>query len=151
MINILGKSEEDMKEGTCVSTFRLYNIVLKYLCDAGDSELVVGYLKMMAKQVGCVADKETYSILVNGFCKDGKFVEASRLLEEMLIKSHWPGAETYTILIRGLCSMGRQYEAVLWLEEMVSQGMLPDLSIWSSLVASVCCKMSEIDVCYEAF
>ncbi|XVF68106.1 hypothetical protein PTKIN_Ptkin10aG0176500 [Pterospermum kingtungense] len=138
--------EEDMREGTCVPGVRLYNIVLKCLCDAGDSELAVGYLKKMAKQVGCVADKETYSILVNGLCIDGKFVEASRVLEEMVIKSHWPGAETYTILIRGLCSIGRQYEAVMWLEEMVSQGMLPDHSIWNSLAASVCCKTSDIDV-----
>ncbi|XVE94028.1 hypothetical protein REPUB_Repub01dG0244800 [Reevesia pubescens] len=110
-----------------------------------------GYLKKMAKQVACVANKETYSILVNGLCKDGKFVEASWVLEEMLIKSHWPDDETYTILIRGLCSIDRQYEAVMWLEEMVSKGMLPDLSIGNSLVASVCCKMSDIDDCYEAF
>ncbi|TYI49549.1 hypothetical protein E1A91_D12G042800v1 [Gossypium mustelinum] len=114
-----------------------------------DSEVAVGYLKKMAKQVGCVADKETYSILVNGLCKDGKFVEASGVLEEMLIKSHWPGAETYNILVKGLCSMGRQYEAVIWLEEMVSQGMLPDISIWNSLVACMCCKMSDIDFWYE--
>ncbi|XVF00730.1 hypothetical protein REPUB_Repub04eG0026600 [Reevesia pubescens] len=141
--------EEDMKEGTCVPSVRLYNIVLKCLCDAGDSELAVMYLKKMAKQVGCVANKETYSILVNGLCKDGKFVEASRVLEEMLIKSQWPGAGTYCIIIRGLCSIGRQYEAVMWLEEMVSQSMLPDLSIWNSLVSSVCCKMNDIDFCYE--
>ncbi|KAK8320418.1 hypothetical protein V6Z12_A12G036000 [Gossypium hirsutum] len=128
--------EEDMKEGICVPSVRLYNIVLKCVCNAGDSEVAVGYLKKMAKQVGCVADKETYSILVNGLCKDGKFLEASRVLEEMLIKSHWPGSETFNILIKGLCSIGRQYEAVIWLEEMVSQGMLPDISIWKSLVAS---------------
>ncbi|XWS67595.1 hypothetical protein CRYUN_Cryun04dG0019300 [Craigia yunnanensis] len=140
--------EEDIKEGTCVPDVRLNNIVLKCLCDAGDSELAVGHLKKMAKQVGSIADKETYSILVNGLCKDGKFVEASRLLEEMLIKSHWPGAETYTIVIRGFCSIGRQYEAVM-LEEMVRQGMLPDLSIWNSLVASVCCKMTDINVFCE--
>ncbi|TYJ03517.1 hypothetical protein E1A91_A12G033300v1 [Gossypium mustelinum] len=141
--------EEDMKEGICVPSVRLYNIVLKCVCNAGDSEVAFGYLKKMAKQVGCVADKETYSILVNGLCKDGKFLEASRVLEEMLIKSHWPGSETFNILIKGLCSIGRQYEAVIWLEEMVSQGMLPDISIWNSLVACVCCKMSDIDFCYE--
>ncbi|OMO92065.1 hypothetical protein COLO4_17892 [Corchorus olitorius] len=141
--------EEDIKEGTCVPSVKLYNIVLKCLCDAGDSDLGVGYLKKMAKQVGCVANKETYCILVNGLCKDGKFVEASQVMEEMLIKSHWPGPETYNILVRGLCSIGKQYEAVIWLEEMVSQGMVPDISLWNSLVASVCCKMSDINVCYE--
>ncbi|KAE8734676.1 SER/ARG-rich protein 34A, putative isoform 1 [Hibiscus syriacus] len=137
---------QDIKEGTCVPSVRLYNTILKCLCDAGDSELAVGYLKKMTKQVGCVATKESCSILVNGLCKDGKYVEASRVLEEMLIKSHRPGAETYNGLIKGLCLIGRQYEAVMWLEEMVSQGMLPDISIWKSLVASVCCKMSDIEM-----
>ncbi|XP_039010213.1 pentatricopeptide repeat-containing protein At1g05600-like [Hibiscus syriacus] len=138
--------EEDIKEGTCVPSVGLYNTILKCLCNAGDSELAIGYLKKTSKQVGCVATKETYSILVNGLFKEGKYVEASRVLEEMLIKSHRPGAETYNGLIKGLCLIGRQYEAVMWLEEMVSQGMLPDLSIWNSLVASVCCKMSDIEM-----
>ncbi|KAE8659945.1 Pentatricopeptide repeat-containing protein [Hibiscus syriacus] len=135
--------EEDINEGTCVSSVGLYNTILKCLCNAGDSELAVGYLKKMAKQVGCVANKETYSILVIGLCKDGKYNEASQVLEWMQIKSHRPGAETYNGLIKGLCLIGRQYEAVMWLEAMVSQGMVPALLIWNSLVASVCCKMSD--------
>ncbi|KAK4847535.1 hypothetical protein QYF36_003067 [Acer negundo] len=49
------------------------------------SEIDVGYLKKMAKKVGCVANKETDIILVNGLCIDGGFVEASRVLEKMLI------------------------------------------------------------------
>ncbi|KAK0582921.1 hypothetical protein LWI29_031176 [Acer saccharum] len=93
------------------------------------SAIAVGYLKKMAKQVGCVANKETYSILVDGLCRDGRFVEASQVLEEMLIKSHWPSVETYNVLIRGLCLLGRRYEVVIWSEEMMSQGNLPDLSV----------------------
>ncbi|KAK4849305.1 hypothetical protein QYF36_023354 [Acer negundo] len=143
--------EEEMVRGIFVPTVRVYNIMLKGLCDAGHSEIAVGYLKKMAKQVGCVANKETYSILVDGLCRDGGFVEASRVLEEMLIKSHWPSVETYNVLIRGLCSLGRRYECVIWLEEMMSQGHLPDLSVWSSLVASLCCNMADMNVCYKTF
>ncbi|GAV68692.1 PPR domain-containing protein/PPR_2 domain-containing protein, partial [Cephalotus follicularis] len=112
--------EEEMAEGNCVRTVRICNVVLKGLCDAGKSELAVGYLKKMAKQVGCVANKETYGIVVDGLCRDGRFIEANRISEEMLIKSYCPCDDTYNVLIRGLCSMGRQYEAVMLLEEMVS-------------------------------
>jgi pentatricopeptide repeat protein len=105
----------------------------------------------MAKQVGCVANQETYGILVDGLCRDGRSVEASKVLEEMLIKSYWPPADTYNILIRGLSSMGRQYEAVIWLEEMVSQDKLPELYVWRSLVTSVCCNMVAVDVSCETF
>lgn len=143
--------EEDMKEGTCVPTVKMYNTVLKGLCEAGNSISAVGYLKKMAKQVGCVSDKETYSILVDGLCRDGEFLEASQVLEEMLSKSYWPSAKTYASLIPGLCATNRQYEAVMWLEEMVSQGMLPNLSIWDSLVLSACRRMRNIDVFHELF
>lgn len=144
--------EVEMVEGNCVPTIKLYNIVLRGLCDGGKSAYAVGYLKKkMAKQVGCVADKETYGILVDGLCHEGRFVEASRVLEEMLIKSHWPCIDTYNMLIRGLCSVGRPYEAVMWLEEMISQSMLPPHSVWISLVSSVCCNMSNLQVCDEGY
>lgn len=140
--------ETEMTARTCVPTVKLYNIVLRGLCNVGKSAFSVGYLKKMAKQVGCDADKETYTILVDGLCREGRFPEASRVLEEMLIKSHWPCVETYNILIRGLCSVGRQYEAVLWLEEMISQSIVPQNSLWNSLVSSVCCNL---EVCDEAY
>ncbi|KAF3439791.1 hypothetical protein FNV43_RR18069 [Rhamnella rubrinervis] len=144
--------EMERVEGNCVPTVKLYNIVLRGLCDGGKSASAVGYLKKkMAKQVGCVADKETYSILVDGLCHEGRFVEASRVLEEMLIKSHWPCIDTYNMLITGLCSVGRQYEAEMWLEEMISQSMLPPHSVWISLVSSVCCNMSNLQVCDECY
>ncbi|KAF4359378.1 hypothetical protein F8388_009832 [Cannabis sativa] len=75
----------------------------------------------MVKQVGCVPDKETYDILIDGLCREGKFIEANRVLEEMLIKSYWPCVDTFNIVIRGLCSVSRQYESVMLLEEMINQ------------------------------
>ncbi|KAM4098042.1 hypothetical protein ACJW30_07G046600 [Castanea mollissima] len=98
----------------------------------------VGYLKNMAKKLGCNADKETYSIVIDGLCRESRYLEASQVLQEMLIKSYWPCVDTYNILIRDLCSVGRQYEAVLWLEEMISQ-------------ASVCSNMADIEVYSKTF
>ncbi|KAF3962048.1 hypothetical protein CMV_013400 [Castanea mollissima] len=107
----------------------LYN---EGLCHERKSVPAVGYLKNMAKKLGCNADKETYSIVIDGLCRESRYLEASQVLQEMLIKSYRPCVDTYNILIRDLCSVGRQYEAVLWLEEMISQGMKPELSVWNS-------------------
>ncbi|KAF4356922.1 hypothetical protein G4B88_008521 [Cannabis sativa] len=124
--------EVEMVKAHCVPTVKLYNIVLRGLCDGGKSALAVGYLRKMVKQVGCVPDKETYDILVDGLCLEGKFIEANKVLEEMLIKSYWPCVDTFNILIRGLCSVGRQYEGVMLLEEMINQ----DINFWGSVYAT---------------
>ena len=71
-------------------------------------------------------------------------IEASQVLQEMLIKSYWPCVDTYNIIIRDLSPMGMQYEAVLWLEEMINQGMKPEVSVWNSLVESVCSNLADI-------
>jgi pentatricopeptide repeat protein len=141
--------EEQMVKDNCVPNAKVYNIALRGLCNERKSAHAVGYLKNMAHQVGCVADKETYGILVDGLCRERRYLEASKVLEEMLIKSYWPCVDTYNILIRGLCSVGRQYEAGMWLEEMISQGMQPELCVWNSLVASICSNMADIDMYFE--
>jgi len=141
--------EEQMVKDNCVPNAKVYNIALRGLCNESKSAHAVGYLKNMAHQVGCIADKETYGILVDGLCRERRYLEASKVLEEMLIKSYWPCVDTYNILIRGLCSVGRQYEAGMWLEEMISQGMQPELCVWNSLVASICSNMADIDLYFE--
>lgn len=138
--------EREMVEGNCIPTVRLYNIVMKSLCDERKSALAVGYLKKISRQVGSVPNKETYSILVDGLCFDGKYIEASQLLEEMLMKSYSPSVNTYNTLIHGLCSIGRPYEAVMWLEEMVSEAKMPEVCVWKSLVASVCSDTASAEV-----
>ncbi|KAK2980612.1 hypothetical protein RJ640_011420 [Escallonia rubra] len=130
--------EREMVEGNCVPTIVLYNTVIKGLCDHRKSALAVRYLEKISRQVGCIPNKETYCNLVVGLSYDGRFIEASQILEEMLIKSHWPSVGAYNTLIKGLCSIGRRYEAIMWLEEMVSQEKMPDRSVWDSVVACVC-------------
>ena len=93
--------EEEMGEH-CVPNVRACTLVLKGLCNERKSVLAVGYLKNMAKKLGCNADKETYSIVIDGLCCESRYLEASHVLQEMLIKSYWPCFDTYNILIRGL-------------------------------------------------
>lgn len=140
--------DEEMVEGNCVPTVKMYKIAVKGLCDDGKSEMAVGYLDKIRKKVGCVADKETYNLLVNGLCLDAKYIDASRILEEMLNESYWPCNETYYRVIKGLCSVGRQYDAVMWLEEMVSQDKMPSPCLWDLLVHSVCSDVTKTDISF---
>ncbi|CAA6655883.1 unnamed protein product [Spirodela intermedia] len=97
-------------------------------------------LRAMDSRGGCPAGKETFEILVNGFCCERKYVEASRVLERMLIRGFFPGDAIYGRLISGLCATRRAYEAVLWLEEMASQDRAPAPSAWHALVSATCAE-----------
>ncbi|KAK9910144.1 hypothetical protein M0R45_034119 [Rubus argutus] len=123
--------------GKLCSNSEVYSVVVRGLCNGKQSVLALEFLKKMEKQVGCVSDKETYGALVDGLCSESRFLEASPVLQEMLIKSKLPCAETYSRVVGGLCSVGRHYEAVMWVEEMISQATLLDYTVWNSLVASV--------------
>ncbi|XP_020247703.1 pentatricopeptide repeat-containing protein At1g05600-like isoform X2 [Asparagus officinalis] len=103
-------------------------------------------LKRMERQVGCVAKKESFEIVVNGLLGERKFVEASEVLEKMARRRYWAGGEVYSEVVRGLCCAGRRYEAVLWLEEMASQEKVPEVSAWSSLVSLVCVDHDSVQL-----
>ncbi|KAL0340108.1 UNVERIFIED_CONTAM: Pentatricopeptide repeat-containing protein [Sesamum radiatum] len=138
--------EREMMANNCVPTIKLHNIVIKGLCDLKESAWAVRYFEKISRQVCCVPDKETYEYLVDGLCCDGKYMEASRILEKMLINSYWPGDEIYNKLIRGLCLIGKPYKAVMWLEEMISQAKIPEVSVWCSLVSSVCLGRQQSNI-----
>lgn len=130
--------EKEMTEKNCVPTVRLHNIAMKGLCNVSESLWALRYFEKASRKAGCVPDKEMYLNLVNGLCCDGKYMEASQMLEKMLINSFWPGDEVYNELIRGLCLIRKPYIAVMWLEEMLSQAKVPGIAVWCSLVSYVC-------------
>ncbi|XP_075491786.1 pentatricopeptide repeat-containing protein At1g05600 [Primulina tabacum] len=140
--------EMEMTEKNCVPTVRLHNIVMKGLCNVSESLWALRYFEKASRKAGCAPDKEMYVNLVNGLCCDGKYMEASQMLEKMLINSFWPRDEVYNELIRGLCLIGKPYIAVMWLEEMLSQAKIPDIAAWCSLVSSVCYESHQSRVLY---
>ncbi|KAH0909434.1 hypothetical protein HID58_032755 [Brassica napus] len=65
-------------------------------------------------------DVRTYSILISGLIREGKFLGAEELYEEMLHRGIMPNAVTYT-------AMSRLDEAKEMFDFMVSKGCSPDL------------------------
>ncbi|CAM8987512.1 unnamed protein product [Rhodiola kirilowii] len=75
---------DQMLEMNIVPTVKIYNIVIQGLCNHGKSTSAAGYIDKMSKQIGCVANKDTFDALVEGFCQEQKFIEASSVLEKMV-------------------------------------------------------------------
>jgi pentatricopeptide repeat protein len=56
----------------------------------------------MDRQLGCVAQKDTFSILITGLCAESKFVEASGVMERMVKGHHRPDKNAFSNVIEGL-------------------------------------------------
>ena len=125
--------KREMPEEGFAASVRIYNRLMEGLCRGGMSEKAEAYLRVMNSR----GDKETYEILVNGFCSEGKAVEASRVMERMMRRGFLPEKEVYDRIIVGLCSARKVFDAVLWLEDMASQGRSPSRSAWCSLVSQI--------------
>lgn len=78
--------------------------------------------------------------MVDGLCKDGKYVEASNVMEQMSINSFWPRVGTFNSLIQGLCQVGDLHGAIMCLEDMISLALTPDIHVWQSLLDAICCE-----------
>ncbi|CAH9144836.1 unnamed protein product [Cuscuta epithymum] len=131
--------DQDMVGSNCLPNVKLYNTLIKGLCDEKKSDLAIKYFEKIQTQLCCVANKETYENLVDGLCREGRYTEASLVLDRMLNNSYWPRVETFNAVIHGLCLVNsNSHKAIMFLEEMVSQAKLPEAPVWQSLVASIC-------------
>jgi pentatricopeptide repeat protein len=61
------------------------------------------------------------TVLIDGFCKEGKLEEPMELLHEMSNKNICPNVVTYSVLIDGFCKEGKLEEAMDLLHEMLAK------------------------------
>ncbi|XLS94657.1 hypothetical protein HN51_070665, partial [Arachis hypogaea] len=66
----------------------------------------------------------TYTIMINGLCKEGLLHEALAFLSKMEDNGCLPNAVTYEIIIRALFEKGENDNAEKLLREMLSRGLL---------------------------
>ena len=52
-------------------------------------------------------DVFSYSVLINGLCKDGRLDNANQLFDEMCVRELIPNEVTFTTLMNGHCRSGR--------------------------------------------
>jgi pentatricopeptide repeat domain-containing protein 1 len=66
----------------------------------------------------------TYTIMINGVCKEGLFDEAEALLSKMEDNGIIPNVVTYETFIRALFHKDEKEKAKKILREMIARGLL---------------------------
>ncbi|KAI3954198.1 hypothetical protein MKW98_018022 [Papaver atlanticum] len=108
-------------------------------------------------------DVITYSVLIDGLCKDNRMEEANQMLDEMcvrglvpndvtyttLIGGHCkqhniessgrvPGVATFNVVMNGFCKQGQMKIARMLLDDMHNLGVVPDDITYNILLEGHC-------------
>ena len=76
----------------------------------------------------------SYTAVIHGFLKEGKFSTASNLFHEMVQQSVVPDVVTYSSIIDVLCKRGRSKEAREILDRAIVKGLKPDIVAYSTML-----------------
>ncbi|XP_050370778.1 pentatricopeptide repeat-containing protein At1g79540 [Argentina anserina] len=135
-----------MKEFDCKADVFTYNEVLYVLVRKEVFLLALGVYNQMLK-CNVSPNRNTYSILINGFCKTRKTQDALQMFDEMTSRGIAPNTVTYTIVISGLCHAKRVHEAHRLVDTMKEKGCVPDLITYHALLDGYC-KLGRLDEAY---
>ncbi|MQL73036.1 hypothetical protein Taro_005388 [Colocasia esculenta] len=88
----------------------------------------------------CNPNVVIYSMLIDGFCKEGSMADALELLKEMKNVGISPNAITYNTLINGFCRSGDTSMAFQLLTKMATFGdcCKPDVVTYSTIINGLC-------------
>ncbi|XP_039682694.1 pentatricopeptide repeat-containing protein At3g60050 [Medicago truncatula] len=76
----------------------------------------------------------TYNILIDGLCKEGRLENAQVIFQDLLIKGYKVKVWTYNTMINGLCLEGLFDEAMTLLEKMEDNGCTPDVVTYETII-----------------
>ncbi|ONI00530.1 hypothetical protein PRUPE_6G093300 [Prunus persica] len=99
---------------------------------------------------GSVVDAFSYSILINGFCKQKMMDEAMMLLGEMSGKGLVPNTVTYNTVVDGCCKMGKIRDAQQLFSKMQACGQLPNVQTYAILLDGLC-KNRQLSTAIQLF
>ncbi|GLJ55959.1 hypothetical protein SUGI_1201290 [Cryptomeria japonica] len=107
------------------------------LCESGKTIIALRLFRSM-KQKGCATNVYTYTALVHGFSKEGRWEEAYSLLHEMGSKAVIPNVVTLDIIVEGLCKQGKVEEACTVLDMMVENNFSANLITYNIMLHALC-------------
>ena len=129
---------KEMKERKIAPHRVVFNAMIAGLCeDERDPGAALAVLDDMQKKHGCKPDGVSYSTLVAGLCKLGKWREATELVKGMPRRDFPPDVVTYRMLFDGLCAAGEFHEANKVLGDMLVKGFAPRMDGARKLVEGV--------------
>ncbi|OIV99596.1 hypothetical protein TanjilG_17406 [Lupinus angustifolius] len=123
-----------------------YGCFLDHLTKEGNMKAAIGLHNAMLE--GLLANTVTYNILIRGFCKLGRFHEATEVLSEMTENGIFPDCITYSTLIYMYCRSGNVGAAVKLWDTMLNKGLEPDLVAYNLLIYG-CCVNGELNKAFQ--
>ncbi|KAL0441259.1 UNVERIFIED_CONTAM: putative pentatricopeptide repeat-containing protein [Sesamum radiatum] len=120
-------------EETQAPNFLSFNIAICNLCRLNDVNNVKGVLRSMLIK-GYYMNPETYTLVMNCFCKFARLEEALQLLGMMMVLGLHVSVNVWSILIDGFCKSGQIEVAAYFLEKMVKIGCSPNIVTCTSLI-----------------
>ncbi|XP_057988957.1 pentatricopeptide repeat-containing protein At1g62930, chloroplastic-like [Hevea brasiliensis] len=95
-------------------------------------------------------DKVTFSIILDGLCKQGYLDEALTLFKAMEKSRLKPDCVSFTILIDGMCKAGRLNDAKELFFRHFEKGLQPNVYTYSTIIKGLC-KEGLLDEAYKVF
>ncbi|PKA48289.1 Putative pentatricopeptide repeat-containing protein [Apostasia shenzhenica] len=115
-----------------------YNILVKMLAlHLKEFDSAYKLIEMMAEH-RCLPDSTTFSTLITGLCRAGRFEEVEGILRESSSRGWKPDDITYNTYMDGLCKGGKSKVAYKLLGMMEENGICPDKITLSTLLDCLC-------------
>lgn len=94
---------------------------------------------------------QTYTILLNGWCKVGNLLEAGKVWNEMIDKEIYPDIVAHNTMLEGLLKVHKRSDAVKLFEVMKAKGPFPNARSYTIKISDLCKqkRMKEAVECYE--
>ncbi|KAK4379169.1 hypothetical protein RND71_001031 [Anisodus tanguticus] len=105
-------------------------------------------VKRMFDDRGWLPDATTYTILMHGFVKKGKFIDAVKIMDEMEENGVGPNEVTYGIMIEAFCKEKKSGEAVNLLNDMLDNRYVPSPTLFSKVIDVLCEEGKVEEACY---
>ncbi|KAH9296703.1 hypothetical protein KI387_044283 [Taxus chinensis] len=111
----------------------------------------IDYLVQDMLKKSCEPDAVTYTILIDGFFKEGKLEEALKMLRKIMESGFRPDVDVYNKLFGHLCNEGNLDDAQKLFQGMVGGGQNPDVATYDILKEgfSKSGRMDEIKKFFE--
>ncbi|XP_019151649.1 PREDICTED: pentatricopeptide repeat-containing protein At3g62470, mitochondrial-like [Ipomoea nil] len=93
---------------------------------------------------------QTYTVLINGWCKVKKLMEAGKLWNEMIDKGFKPDLVAHNIMLEGLLRCHKSSDAIKLFEVMKAKGPSPNARSHTILIRYLC-KQRKMDEAIEYF
>ncbi|KAL1309799.1 hypothetical protein AAHE18_17G204600 [Arachis hypogaea] len=108
---------------------------------------VLGGYALRGDMRGWISDATTYTVLVSGFCRQGMFVDAIKVMDEMEENGLEPNEVTYSVMIEAYCKGKKSGEAHNVLDDMLGKNHVPSSALCCRVVDMLCKEWNVENAC----